>query len=236
MTLSPLTKGVVVPIARARLRAAQRPQIAPTRAIYKPPSKLTTVAAFLAAVMIHIAAVVFAGFRPEEPAADLGPSLDQVVEVSLETAAQEPPTLPVPEDEPLDAPPPPVAAPDIVEEQATPPPKRSSRPISPIARPQIAGLRASTVSMSSAKAVAISAPRPAYPYEARRSRITGSGVALMTVDPSTGAVTSAVMAQSTGSAILDNAATSAFRSWRFKPGTVSKVRVPITFTLTGAQY
>jgi len=92
------------------------------------------------------------------------------------------------------------------------------------------------MSMSSARAVAVSAPRPEYPYEARRARATGSGVCVMTVDPSTGAVTSAVMAQSTGNPILDNAATSAFRRWRFKPGTVSKVRTPITFTMTGAQF
>jgi len=90
--------------------------------------------------------------------------------------------------------------------------------------------------MSSAKAVAVSAPRPEYPYEARRSKVTGSGVCVMTVDPGSGAVTSATMAQSTGSPILDNAATSAFRRWRFKPGTVSKVRTPITFTMSGAQY
>jgi TonB family protein len=58
----------------------------------------------------------------------------------------------------------------------------------------------------------------------------------MTVNQATGAVTDVVMAQSTGSAILDNAAKSAFRRWRFKPGTVTKVRTPITFTMTGAQY
>src|SRR3954464_5904422 len=58
----------------------------------------------------------------------------------------------------------------------------------------------------------------------------------MTVDPGSGAVTSAEMAQSTGSPVLDNAATSAFRRWRFKPGTVSKVRTPITFTMSGASY
>ena len=56
----------------------------------------------------------------------------------------------------------------------------------------------------------------------------------MTVDSASGAVTEAEMAQSTGSPILDNAATSAFRRWRFKPGSVSKVKIPITFTMTGA--
>src|SRR6478736_1166600 len=58
----------------------------------------------------------------------------------------------------------------------------------------------------------------------------------MSVDTGSGAVTSAEMAQSTGSPILDNAATSAFRRWRFKPGTVSRVRTPITFTMGGASY
>jgi TonB family protein len=56
------------------------------------------------------------------------------------------------------------------------------------------------------------------------------------VDAGSGSVTSASMAQSIGNPILDNAALSAFRQWRFKPGSVSKVKIPITFTMTGAQY
>ena len=89
----------------------------------------------------------------------------------------------------------------------------------------------------SLKARALSAPRPEYPYEARSRHITGSGVVIMTIDVSTGAVTDASMAQSTGSPILDNAAVSAFRRWRFKPGTTqSKLRIPINYTATGASY
>ncbi|HEY5074670.1 MAG TPA: TonB family protein [Pyrinomonadaceae bacterium] len=83
------------------------------------------------------------------------------------------------------------------------------------------------------KAVAISAPRPDYPYEARRAGITGAGVAVLGVDVETGKVTSALMAQSTGSVILDAAALGAFRQWRFKPRTVSKVKIPIRFTRGG---
>ena len=56
------------------------------------------------------------------------------------------------------------------------------------------------------------------------------------VDAASGNVTSATVSSSTGSPILDNAATSAFRQWRFRPGTVSKVNIPITFTMTGASY
>lgn len=55
----------------------------------------------------------------------------------------------------------------------------------------------------------------------------------MTVDRATGKVTSCRMAQSTGSDILDRATMSAFSQWRFKPGTVKEVRIPITFTYGG---
>jgi hypothetical protein len=51
----------------------------------------------------------------------------------------------------------------------------------------------------------------------------------MLVDTASGSVTSAVMAQSTGNAILDKITTDTFGRWRFKPGTVSQVQVPITY-------
>ncbi len=80
------------------------------------------------------------------------------------------------------------------------------------------------------------APRPEYPYEARRQRLTGSGIALLLIDFSTGDVMEVSMLRSTGSAVLHQATISGFRSWRFKPGTVSRVQSPITYTLTGASY
>jgi protein TonB len=92
------------------------------------------------------------------------------------------------------------------------------------------------MSISNAKALATYAPRPQYPYEARSRHVTGSGVCVVSVDPGSGSVTDASMAQSIGNPILDNAAVSAFKQWRFKPGTVAKVRIPITFTMTGASY
>jgi TonB family protein len=88
---------------------------------------------------------------------------------------------------------------------------------------------ASLMSMSAAKAIAVSAPLPEYPYQAMRANITGSGVCVMVVDTASGKVTSAMMAQSTGNAILDKVTTDTFLRWRFKPGTVSQVRVPITY-------
>ena len=209
--------------------------------LYKPAPRWQVFAALGAAVAIHGLAALIAGLKPEEVPADLTAIPEAVAEVTFEQAAPEPTPPPeIEEPEPIEAPPEPTEVPEFVEEQPTPPPKpRTSppKPVAPISRPRPAGLpSAGPMSMSSAKAVALSAPRPEYPYEARRSHLTGSGVCVMTVDPSSGSVTSAEMATSTGNAILDNAATSAFRRWRFKPGTVSKVRTPITFTMTGAQF
>ena len=92
------------------------------------------------------------------------------------------------------------------------------------------------MNLSSAKVFALSAPRPQYPYEARRQKITGDGIALMTIDPSTGNVVDVTMSKSTGNVFLDNAVVTGFRRWRFKPGTISSVTCPVTFTLTGADY
>src|SRR6266536_1542746 len=87
--------------------------------------------------------------------------------------------------------------------------------------------------IAEAKALAIYAPRPAYPYEARTKHMTGSGIVLLIVDPSSGNVTSAQLLRSTGQEILDTAALRAFRRWRFKPGSVHKVKIPINFTMQG---
>jgi TonB family protein len=51
----------------------------------------------------------------------------------------------------------------------------------------------------------------------------------MTVDTVSGKVTDAMMTQSTGDGMLDRVTTNTFRKWRFKPGTVSQVRVPIDY-------
>jgi len=146
-------------------------------------------------------------------------------------ATLEPQQEPTPPPEEIIAPPPPPEPEEVkpeFREEVTPPPR---------VRPQkVVAFKPPPMSISHAKALAISAPRPSYPYEARASRTTGSGICVVDVDPGTGAVTDATMSQSTGSAILDNSAVSAFRRWRFRPGTLSKVRIPITYTLTGVSY
>jgi len=130
---------------------------------------------------------------------------------------------------------PPDIKPEYVEETTPAPKKPQAQKFTSIKAPQAAG-RPGTMSISTAKALATYAPRPQYPYEARSRRITGRGVCVVEINAGSGSVTSASMASSIGNPILDNAALSAFRRWRFKPGSVSKVRIPITFTTTGAEY
>jgi protein TonB len=159
-------------------------------------------------------------------------------EISTETPSEK--SAPVPEETistkaPSQKPPPVAEETPRAEELATPPPvterkTRVKRRATPAAQPTAAELPVvGTTSMSAAKAVAVSTPMPEYPYQARRAHITGSGVCVMTVDTASGNVTSAVMEQSTGDGILDKVTTDTFRKWRFKPGTVSHVRVPVSY-------
>jgi protein TonB len=188
-------------------------------------------------VAVHGAVVAIASLHPKEVLEDLSQIPEAVVELSLEQQQEQPQPTPPPEEEQPPPPPPdaiPEQKPEFVEEKSTPPPKRppSTKPVSPIARPATAG---PTGPAPTGKAAMIFKPRIQYPYEARRSKIMGSGTIVVSV-ASDGSVTDASMGASTGSPILDNAATSAFRSARFKPGTVPRVKIPITFTLTGASY
>ena len=197
----------------------------PRPLIYRPPPRWYFWTALGAALGIHLAAVV-ASQRHEAPAVELPPQPPQVVEAVLAPPESTPP----PEDIPLvEPPPPPEVQPEFVEERTPPPRQPNTAKFTPIKSP-------GPMSMSRAKALALYAPRPQYPYEARSRHITGSGVITMHVDPGSGNVTSAEVTQSIGSPILDSAAVSAFRQWRFRPGTASSVRAPITFTMTGASY
>jgi TonB family protein len=90
--------------------------------------------------------------------------------------------------------------------------------------------------ISSAKGPATYAPPPEYPREPRLNGIKGSGVCVVAVDPRSGEVIAASMEQSTGNGTLDKATVSALQKWRFKPGTVSRVRIPVEFTLSGTTH
>jgi len=146
-------------------------------------------------------------------------------ERSREVAAKESSEKPTPMVEPLPTP-----------EEATMPAApvekkhRVKRRTASSVQPQIASFPTPTsLSLSAAQAMAVSAPLPEYPYQAKHANITGNGICVMIVDTTNGKVTNAMMAQSTGNGILDKVTTETFRRWRFKPGTVSQVRVPITY-------
>jgi TonB family protein len=68
-------------------------------------------------------------------------------------------------------------------------------------------------------------PKPEYPLKARGNHFTGSGIILARVHVRTGRVVEALVARSTGHAILDNAAVQAFSQWRFKPGALTPIGV-----------
>jgi TonB family protein len=115
----------------------------------------------------------------------------------------------------------------VVSVENKPPPKKQPRPA---VQPEVASIPAPVpMSLSVAQSMAISAPLPDYTYEAKRRNLTGNGVCVVTVDAATGRVTDARMFQSTGSTILDKLTIQTFKSWRFKPRTVSQVRVPISY-------
>lgn len=202
--------------------------------LYQPIQKWRVGAAFSAALLIHCAAVAFA-VHHYDLATELPPAGEGFPQVDLIPDATDDPTPPPP-----DVPdPPPSAIPtrEFPEERPTlsPVQPRTNTRVTPIVKVK-RDVTSGSQSFSTVRISALSAPRPEYPYEARRQRLTGSGIVVITVNDLTGSVTDVAMEVSTGSALLDNAAISGFRRWRFKPGTVSKVRAPVTFALTGAQY
>jgi TonB family protein len=199
-----------------------------TALLYRPSRRWLVWAAFACAAGIHIGAIVVAQGKSDKSAAqDFKPA-----GVDIEVMDKDPEETP-PEDVRMPSPPEQVP-PDLeafTEENRTPPPVR------PRKKMRVASfVRGSAAPLGTVRALVMYAPRPVYPYEARRQRITGSGIALLTVDSVDGKVVDVRMAQSCGSVILDNATLDAFRRWHFKPGSVDRVEVPITYTLTGASY
>lgn len=200
--------------------------------LYRPAPRWQFWAFLGGALFIHGVAVV-AAIKHEAPPVDLSDIPTAEVIATLEQPTDEP--TPPPEDIPLPEPPPmPEIQPEFHEE-TTPPPKRPLNAKTAPVKAPTAARPAGVMSISSAKALAINSPRPEYPYEARSRHIMGSGVCVVSVDAS-GTVTDATMAQSIGNPILDNSAVSAFKRWRFKAGVAPKVKIPITFTMTGASY
>ena len=148
----------------------------------------------------------------------------------------EPPEPPPVEALPPQIPPPPDDAPnEFTLEQPTPPPRAPAPPRPHLPRTPRAENQIGPAQFSEVRANLTHAPRPPYPYEARRAHSTGNGKFLLRFDAN-GAVAEVTMVQSTGNAVLDQVAASTFRRWRCRPGTYREVYVPISFTLQGAQW
>lgn len=79
------------------------------------------------------------------------------------------------------------------------------------------------------KDAALYAPAPEYPRNLDETHDAGEGSFLLYVDERTGLVTTVSVLKSTGNAHLDKAATDAFKRWRFRPHTIHKLQVPMTF-------
>ncbi len=199
--------------------------------LYQSRSRSPIWLALIASALLHGAAVAFAEFRRAEPVVNFQTEPAGDPEIDIEYPPLSPPSaLP---DIPDPTPPPlPKDDPVFSDESTAPPPSKVRAPI--IRDPSPHSPRVSPP--GSARVFALNAPRPEYPYEARRGRITGEGIASLTIDPATGRVIEVTMLKSTGSAVLDQAAIAGFRRWRFRPGTPATVRCPITYTLTGAMF
>jgi len=198
---------------------------------YRPRRRWLFWTAFACAAAIHVGAVFIAQGKSEKIAVqDFKPAgIDvEVVDKDSEQAPPEQAIMPPPSEQ--------VSA----DKNAFRQEESTLQPVRPHKKTRIASvtrmaLKGAEAQFGSVKALVMYAPRPVYPYEARRQRMTGSGIALLTV-ALTGNVIEARMAESSGSVILDSATLEALRRWRFKPGSVLSVQVPITYSLTGASY
>ena len=83
------------------------------------------------------------------------------------------------------------------------------------------------------KSCALYAPKPYYPRRAAREYKTGAGAFLLNIDQETGLVTSIKIEKTTGRWSLDVSCLKTLIKWRFKPHTLTKVRVPVRFVFEG---
>src|SRR5438045_2539484 len=137
--------------------------------IYRPNNRKLIAMSFICAVGIHVTAVVFAENKSKPVLVGSAPAGDEVVGVDF------PPSPPEVDDvSPPDQPA--VTDQEFYDGNVT-------RPIRPKKKVPVTAIRPNFSGMTtglhggSVKALALYAPRPSYPYEARRSGTTGSGIA-----------------------------------------------------------
>src|SRR5205814_842974 len=169
-----------------------------TARLYRPSRRWLVWVAFTFAAGIHVGAIVVAqGKSDRSPTQDFTPAgvdiemIDQDQQRPPDEAVVSPPSDQVPPDQ------------DAFPEENRVLPVRPHRKTvaAAVVRPSV---KAAVASFGLVKELAVYAPRAVYPYEARRQRVTGSGIALLMVAPD-GSVVDVRMVQSSGSAILNNA-------------------------------
>ena len=203
---------------------------------YRPRPKWHFLGSLAAALALELAAVAIANIHREEAIPEeLGLTQSQPIDAVITELPPE--ATPPPEEEPPPPPPPPDEPTEFTIQEPTPPPRPPNAP-TPKPRAKVSAslhqAYGGPITFVSSSSNMVSAPHPSYPYEARKSKQTGSGKYLLVFD-SAGNVTDVSTVQSTGSPILDQACLNTFHRWRCKPGVYNKVYVPITFTLQGAQ-
>jgi TonB family protein len=77
------------------------------------------------------------------------------------------------------------------------------------------------------KKCVLETPFAEYPAEAMRRGIVGTGIYELRIDPKTSHEKSIVVIAAAGNPMLDQASMRALLKWRFKPGTVVSVRLPL---------
>jgi TonB family protein len=90
--------------------------------------------------------------------------------------------------------------------------------------------RASSLSDEELLRYATVSPRAGYPEAAQKAKLTGSGLYELQINKG-GTTTAVAIVKSSGSAVLDQAARSAFLKWRFKPGVLRSIRVPVSWSV-----
>ncbi len=73
------------------------------------------------------------------------------------------------------------------------------------------------------------AVQPHYPFEANEHGVAGQGRFQLIINPSTGLVNDVQILETTRDRRLDEAAVKALRQWRFRPHTLTKLKVPVSF-------
>src|SRR5207247_3477377 len=144
-----------------------------TALVYRPGRRWLLWAAFACAAGIHIGAIVVAQGKSDNVAVQDFKLAGADIEIVDKGQEETPP-------EDVAMPPPPEQVPPDLE--AFPEENRTPPPVRPRKKTRVASfVRGTAAPLGAVRALVTYAPRPVYPYEARRQRITGSGIALLPV-------------------------------------------------------